>query len=345
MRLLRDLFRRKRPVLPASVSWLDGPAPAEVLFLADGTNPIHRLLDDWRLPRHETRADVAARVGVSPDPIYHWDALVFREALLLPGAMQPWTASAHDRIPPQFPISRFSGLVWFEDDAHTNVRRAADFLTASLGPAPIGKHWNTLVATWRSGLAEISLIAWPSQWQSNRLPNPAEDRDRRLCSACHVRVVTGFCLSLSAQEKTWVRGFRPLRFDGEVGAARMARAGTMAPSETQLEYARNPEHLVDDRQAELGLSADGQALIVVSDQLFVIACDAVLRLEVARLTPAKGGGGSTLYARCRSEAPDMEGQSVFLAQSSNPDGLNAFARDLGVRLGCPVEVGPYYSDC
>lgn len=140
-------------------------------------------------------------------------------------------------------------------------------------------------------------------------------------------------------------GFRPLTFDGQVGTASMARAGTMAPDETKLEYARNPKHLVDDRQAALGLSADGEALIVVSNQLFVIQRGAVLRLEVGRLTPAKGGGGSTLYALCRSEAPDMDGQSVFLAQSSNPDGLNAFASDLGVRLGCPVEIGPYYPDC
>lgn len=179
MQFLRSLFRRKQVVLPTIAPWSDEPDVTEVPVLADSTNPIHRLLDDWRLPRHETRAEVMARVGVSLDPTYQWDALVLPEALLLPGAMQPWTASAHDRIPPQFPISCFSSMVWFEDNAHVNVRLTADFMATSLGPAPIGRRWNTLVAAWRSELAEISLVAWPSEWQSNRLPNPAEARDQR----------------------------------------------------------------------------------------------------------------------------------------------------------------------
>ncbi|PYE30749.1 hypothetical protein C8J35_11411 [Rhizobium sp. PP-F2F-G38] len=60
----------------------------------------------------------------------------------------------------------------------------------------------------------------------------------------------------------------------------MAQAGRFAPGETELEYVRDPEDLVKDRQRMLGLSADGEALIVVSDQLFVMPRTDILHLEV-----------------------------------------------------------------
>ncbi|WP_210166809.1 hypothetical protein, partial [Rhizobium sp. Leaf321] len=67
----------------------------------------------------------------------------------------------------------------------------------------------------------------------------------------------------------------------------MAQAGHLAPGETELEYVRDPEDLVEDRQRMLGLSADGEALIVVSDQLFVMRRTDILHLKVIRMTPAK----------------------------------------------------------
>ncbi|NHT77710.1 hypothetical protein G8E10_18560 [Rhizobiaceae bacterium CRRU44] len=339
------LFRRTQVALVPLTSWPDGPAPAEVPILPDGMNPILRLADDWRLPRHETRKEVLARCGCLPDPIYEWPALVLTDAEPLPGALAPWTASAFERIPPQFPIIRFTALAWFKDDAHANLRRVADHLTASLGPAPVGQRWNTVAAAWRSGLAEVSLTAWPPDWQSHGLQNPSEDRDPRLRTACHVTLITGFRLALSAREREWVTGFLPLAFDGDVGTARMAQAGRLAPGETELEYVRDPEDLVKDRQRMLGLSADGEALIVVSDQLFVMPRTDILHLEVIRMTPAKGGGGSSLHAHCYTHAPGADSQSVFLAQHGDPDGMTALGQELGERLDCLVEVSPYYPDC
>lgn len=345
MRFLNRFLRRTQAALVPLTPWPDGPEPAKVAVLPGDPNPILRLADRWRLPRHETRMEVAVRLGIAADPIYGWPALVLADADPLPGALAPWTASAFERIPPQFPITRFTALAWFEDDAHANLRRTADHIAASLGPAPIGQRWNTVVAAWRAGLAEISLTAWPPEWQSHGLSNPSEDREPRLRTACHVTVTTGFRLSLSERERDWVRGFQPLRFEGDVGTARMARAGRLAPGETELEYVRDPENLVDERQRTLGLSVDGEALVVVSDQLFVMPRIDILRLEVIRMTPAKGGGGSSLHAHCRTRAPGADDQSVFLAQHGDPDGMTALGRDIAIRLGCPVEISPYFPDC
>ena len=340
MRFLKSLWRRVEAELPAS----EGPPATILARLPDGDNPIRRLIDAMGLPQHELRGDVELRLGTRPDPVYRWNAILLDEATAMPGAMAPWTARSDPGIPPQFPITRFSALTWFEDDAHANLRRTADYLERRLGPVRIGKRWNTLVATWQSGVAEVELIAWPPEWQSSALQSDAEDREPRLRFACHVNVSTGFRLPLSACERDWVEGLRPLSFDGSVGTARMAKAGTSAPNDTELEYARDPEALASAWQGSLGLSAGDEALIVVSDQLFVVPRSSILGLEIVRLTPAKGGGGSSLHARCRTQAAGRDAQSLFLAQASDPDGMNGPGRDLASRLGCPVEIGPYFPD-
>ncbi|MGU3495878.1 hypothetical protein ACLBXM_17695 [Xanthobacteraceae bacterium A53D] len=345
MRSLARFIRRiRRAALPGG-SWSDGPEAVSVPLVGGQPNPIHRLLDDWRLPWIENRAEVIARVGVTLDPIYQWDTLLLHDAVPLPDAMQSWTASASDRIPPQFPISRFTSLVWSGDDTHANLARIAKHLAVPLGPARIGRRWNTLVATWRAGRAELELIAWPPEWQTVNRDNPAEQRDNRLRTACHVHVVTGFRPALSMQERSWVSGFQPIAFEGYIGNACMARAGMMPPMETEMEYVRDAENLVADFGSSLGLSADGLALIVVSQQLFVMPIEAIPRLEVTRLTPAKGSGGAMLDAVCRTKAKGADGRFVRLAQHSEPDGLNAFAQEMGRRLGCPVDIGPAYPDC
>ncbi|RYF31247.1 MAG: hypothetical protein EOO23_03145 [Comamonadaceae bacterium] len=340
MRFLKSLWRRVEAELPAAVA----PQPTILAPLPNGANPIHRFIDDMRLPREEHRRDLELRLGVRPDPIYRSDAVIFDAAIGIPGAMAPWIARSDAGMPPQFPITRFSALTWFQDDAHANLDRTARYLEAWFGPAEIGKQWNTLIATWRSGIAEVGLIAWPPAWQSGDLRNDAEDRQPRLRTACHVNVATGFCLSMSERERDWVAGFQPIAFDGSVGTARMARAGTSAPYDTALEYARAPETLAASWQGSLGLSFGDEALIIVSDQLFVVPRESIIELEVLRLTPAKGGGGSSLHARCRTQAKARDAQTLFLAQASDPDGMNGLGRQLAARLGCPVEIGPYFPD-
>jgi hypothetical protein len=312
--------------------------------LPSNENPIHRLVDDMGLPRHELRGDIERRIGIRPDPFYRTVTVVFDAANAMPGAMAPWTARSDPGIPPQFPITRFSALTWFDDDAKVNLRLTAQHLEKWLGPARIGKQWNTLVATWQSGMAEVSLIAWPPEWQSRDLQNDAEDREPRLRSSCHVNVATGFRLPLSEEERDWIATFRPMPFEGSVGTARMGKAGTSAPYDTELEYARDPETFASSWQGSLGLSAGDEALIIVSKQLFVVPRGSVLGLEVLRLTPAKGGGGSSLHVLCRTQAAGRNAQRLFLAQASAPDGMNGLGHELASRLGCPVEIGPYFPD-
>ncbi|NTB87984.1 hypothetical protein G6M78_22750 [Agrobacterium tumefaciens] len=203
---MRELFKwlpgmRRREQNTTIRPWPEGP-DSVVLELPPGqSNPIIKLVDDWRLPRTETRSLVIQRVGISPDPFYRGDTILLPEAVALPGTMSAWSASAFEGIPPQFPISRFSTLIWFDDDAHGNLRRTAEYLSEFLGSAQIGQRWNTLVASWKCGLAEINLMSFPPEWQSGNLQNDAHEREPRLRTACRVSVATGLVVPPNEEEQ------------------------------------------------------------------------------------------------------------------------------------------------
>lgn len=129
-----------------------------------------------------------------------------------------------------------------------------------------------------------------------------------------------------------------------MGMASEARVGTVAPFETEMEYVRDASRLAPDIQAAVGFAANDEALIIVSNQLYVLPRTKLMYFDVVRLTPAKGGGESTLHAHCRSEACGIESRAVLVAQATDPDGVTKLAEELGKRFGCPVEIGPYYSD-
>ncbi len=347
---MRDPFKwlrgmRRRDQTTEIRPWPEGPDTVVLEVPPGHSNPIIKLVDDWRLPRTETRSLVIQRVGISSDPFYRGGTLLLPEAVALPGTMSTWSASAFEGIPPQFPISRFSTLIWFNDDAHRNLRRTAEYLSERLGDAQSGQRWNTLVASWKCGLAEIDLMSFPPEWQSSNLQNEAHDREPRLRTACRVNVATGLVLPPNAEERDWIESFQPIRFkEGLVGMAREVLVGTSAPFETEMEYVRDASNLRIGARATVGFSANCEALILMSNQLYVLPRTKLIRFDVARLTPAKGGGGATLHAHCQTEAPGIEYRPVLVAQSSDPDGMNSIADELGERFSCPVEIGPYYPD-
>lgn len=336
MSFLRRVFggTSKEPEAP------DEPQPLVLPGALGAENPITALLARWRLPLAERRSAIEARCGIEPDPIYGNPTVLLPSAVQLPGAMRPWSAYVSDRIAPQFPVTQFSGLVAFEDDSGANLRATVHYIAQSLGAAPIGQRWNTMVATWRSDMAAISLTVWPKHLQNGHADIPAEKRHPRLAHACHVQVATGFCLLLTDAEREWVetsRLLRPLATSSAVPSAN-------APHESELEYARRPA-LGTRLEPSLRISGDNDALVMIANQLLVIPRTSIRRLEVFRLTPAKGAGGAWLKAICDSAAPNPEGQSLFLAEHAKPDGLNGFARNLASQLGCALKIGEAYPDC
>ncbi|QYE36403.1 hypothetical protein KZX46_11040 [Polymorphobacter sp. PAMC 29334] len=319
-----------------------GPVPT-MLPPIDGTNPIHRLLDESGLPWREPRRLVEAR-GISKDPAYQRDAMLFADAARPEGFMQPWWARVFERYAPDMPMVCFNGLVWFADDAAINIHRAADFFAARLGPAVVGQQYNTLVCRWQAGTASLQLQSWPPAWQSPALTNAAYVRDPRLATACSVTLLTGFRLPLSPTEERWVADFRPI---AEIRRFETAMSGELretAPRETEVEYAREPGDYLATVQNQVGVPPDRAALILCTHQLFVVPVGDVVGFEVLRSLPAKGGGGSTLWVHCRTTCPGVAYKRLHVAEHDKPDGIGPLGQKLAAIFGKPCEISPYFDD-
>lgn len=342
MNLLR-LFRRAVQHAPSPVN---PPGPQRVRLTRDPgqPNPLHALLDDLGLPWREPRAAVEARFGVREDTFYQRGVVAFEEATRPPGFLSPWQTDVFERYAPDMPVVRFSGLVWFGDDAGDNLDRTADWFARRLGPALIGQQYNTLVCGWQSGAASLELQAWPPAWQSSDRRNDAHAREPRLVTACHVSMLTGFRRPLSAEEEVWLSGFRPVATTRAILRSASTDIGEMAPGDTEVEYARDPGHWLPTVQGLVGLSDGPEALILCTHQLFVVAAADILGFEVLRLLPAKGGGGSTLMVRCRTTCPGIPYKTLHVVQAHDPDEVTSLGHRLAAVFDRPCEVGPYFDD-
>lgn len=343
MRFLRRFRQAAAAALPTP-SNPPGPVPARLALLPAGVDIIHQLLDEVGLPWREPRRQVEARVGISPDPFYAREALFFSGAVRPPGFLQPWRADVFERYAPDMPAVRFSGLAWFVDNAGSNIQRLADYFAEQLGAAPIGQEYNTLACRWQSGPASLQLQSWPPAWQPRELRNAAHAREPRLATACHVTLLTGFRLPLSAEEERWVAHFRPVADTRPLLRPMPGGLRDTAPSDTEVEYARDPGGYLPQVQDRVGCPASHEALILCTHQLFVLPARDVLGFEVLRLLPAKGGGGSTLSVRCRTTCPGVAYKTLHVAQDGDPDGVTSLGRELATSFGTSCEVGPYFDD-
>ena len=170
------------------------------------------------------------------------------------------------------------------------------------------------------------------------------ERCAQLRTACRVNVDTGFAPSSTGKKRERIESFRPVRFTGLVGMASEARAGTTTPFETETEYVRDASSLSLVAQTRVGFSANDEALILVSNQLYVVPRTKLIRFDVTRLTPAKGG--STSHVHCQTEATGVGNWPLLVAQPPDPDGVTTrkwricptFKNVSGTQVGLTVDV-------
>jgi hypothetical protein len=337
---LKRLWHRP-PAIPAAAP-SPPPAPTQLPSSPSGSNPIHDLLDAWQLPWREPRHGVEARAGIRPHPFYGWDVVVIDDAVPLTGLLTPWNASVSTRFAPDQPITEFDATVSVADDAHRNVQQAHDHLARHLGPAEIGKRYNTVGCEWRCGAAAVTLTAWPPAWQSSSATSDAHAAEPRLVTACSIHVQTGFRPVLSEREAAWLADFQSARV--AVDALPVERMAAAPPAQTLLEFVREPAAHLPRVHGQLGHAPGRAALIFCTDQLFVIAHERIESFDVDRLLPAKGGGGASLMVRCRPGYAGSPSKRISLRQVGEPDGLNELGTKLAAMFEVPVEIAPYEYD-
>jgi hypothetical protein len=304
------------------------------------SNPIHALLDAAGFPWRETRAALAGRYGKRVHPAYRWEVIEVPTAPpLCEGLIWPLSAQVFEQISPAFPATRFSSVAWFFDDARENLRRTERAFDQALGPSQRSENGNSLKREWRSGAASIELIVWPADMQRFPINNPAHGREPRVKSGCHVAIETGWRPDVTAEELVWVRAFSAV---GRVGGPSTVYSPDIAANESQLEFVRAPIPGAASLFSQVGCSADGQALIFCTDQLYLVRTGDIVRFQVSRLRPGKGSGGASLRVECRGHSGVAKGLTI--GRSDDPDGLTDLATRLSAACRRPLKLEPYDDD-
>ncbi len=301
-------------------------------------NAIHALLDatgvPWRLPRRE----LSARYGIKRHPAYDYDVIeIATPSPLVSNLLWPLSAQVSPRFSPHLPAIRFSSATFITDNSRDNLRRTARELEPTLGHTRIVERYNTVQCEWTCSPASLRLMVWPEDLQDGTAyDNASHKRDPRLITACHVDIETGFRLHATDTEQAWIANFvptSPIQFTSNPA------------NEFDLEYVRDCVAGYDAVAGFVGISVDGGALIFAQSQLYVVVMSDVIAFEVHRMTPAKGGGGSWLNVKCRTQCEGLSHKSLFISQAPGADDINALAEKLAALTGKPFILGDYAPDC
>ncbi len=308
-------------------------------------NPLHAWLDLNAFPWQMTRADLATRYGVRPHVAYRWDVIEIETANpLLSDLLWPISAQAFSQFATSMPATEFFGTCWHSIDARDNLRRVVGQLVPILGPGQINNASNSRGHRWVHGPATLDLHAFPPELQGGPRSNPSHDREPRLRTGCSVSIKTGFRLPVSERERDQVKSFEPiLRLHAQALAVPwMPRLPVV---QSLLEFIRKPELAFDACRDWVGRSEDRSALIVFSDELYVIPVDRIMRLEVRRTLPAKGPGGSSLGVVCTNGEAAGPARFVEVRSAPGATDLDQMAATISLAIDKPLALLPYDYDC
>ena len=304
-----------------------------------GRNPILDLLGEIGLPLRESRRDLIARHGIRRHPAYRWDVIEIETARpLTAGLLWPLWATVRDTFALDLPVVRFDGAAAFGPHASANIEGAARPLADHLGAAPIRIRHGALRCEWQCGASSVVLTAWPPELRRSAPDHSAHERDPRLIAACHVAVATGYRPPLSIEERGWLADFVPLLAVGR-GDSTAGDILRRPATEDLLELVREPCMPLEGLLGRAGRSRGGEALIICSDQLYVVGAERLLGFRVDRRLPARGAGGSRLEALCASADGGTTSKRLTVAVAGGPYDLDEAGPALAAAFGRLCELG------
>lgn len=302
-------------------------------------NAVQAFLDEFSFPWRSSMAELTARYGIATHPAFDWDVVLIDErSVPFPGMIYPIHANAF-RVTSEYPTDYYSTHIWVADDPLENLRSAEAFISGYLGPASPRSEGraNEYTREWVQGPAAIRLDAVPDSLRPVPITNPTHGRDPRLKTGCSISVYPGYRPALSAAERAWVTTAHPsLSLHGDHLASSIEALNDARPSMLDVEFARDPIPECEGLLGTLGISADGDAMVVCGRIFLVIPLNRVLRVEVDKLYPARGPGGSWAKLVCMDPQSDDGEKSIALCHRRRPDELDEFAARLAAQMARPV---------
>jgi hypothetical protein len=293
-------------------------------------------LDDLGIPHSVALRDLEARYGLSQSTYYDWLVLHISDAHpLVLGQVEPPDVLPNKQ-PELLPPPYFSALVSTDPDARTNHAQALAALTRQLGVPRDVSTSNTLGQQWTFDTAFLSLVAWPPELPPNAsLENAAHARHPEMKAFAHLTFAAGHLVPLSDQEKQWMATALPLAPAGsdatglcpDLSSDGWSGGLGVLASPLRGSFRRLPPELAT-RHRFVGASADSAALVCMNgESAFLVPREHIVGIDLARIAPARGPGGSTLAVRFRDpfSSPAVErSQNIFAGAS--PASLDETAR-------------------
>lgn len=347
------LFSKAIKKLRKLAGWDEGvqpivetPTTLDLPWTPGGENTIQDMLDRIGFPWRSSCHDLIERFGLVRHPAYDWEQSPITpcplnlDGLLYPISPQIPEMASRDHVP-----LWFSGAVWIKDDPIANIRHAHGRIAELLGPAPIGIRNNTISSIWRAGPARISLTVWPQELQTLQLDNPAQDKDRRLKTACSISIEPGYRRPMTVQEREWLSSFTPLGdVRGVVPISTLEALWANAPKGWSQDFLRLPPLDQDNFLGRIGLSLDGMALIVSASQLRIVPMARIIAFNLQKIRPAKGGGGAYL-SLVFHPSPGTEREISISESFGDMQALDDLASHLSRVLNRPLRVPAPQYDC
>jgi hypothetical protein len=243
-----------------------------------------------------------------------------------------------------------------EHDVYDEFGKLVDAWDTLMGPHRRSDSSNALTAIWSSWPAQVRLMAFPLD-RNPHLTRPSSwGGDPETINCIQIDLHTGISWSLSDAEKRLVESSieldlpplppePPLSIQAQDTRSEVShispienfrrldrsykQASDLRTSERSLRLCRSKSHLIDVR----------------SDCACIFPVDQIESLEVSRLTPAKGTGGSFLRLNLRSLDASNKAAGYSITRSSNPDGLTDYAEKLGEILHMKTRILAYEPDC
>jgi hypothetical protein len=255
----------------------------------------------------------------------------------------PLSAQVFPQFSPNMPAAHFSSVSYVNDDARENLRAVVSQLQPILGQGKSTSSSNCVGHRWYFDDSSVELHAWPPELQRGRINNPAHEREPRLKTGCHVQIDTGFRQPASVQERTWVESFVPIaRLPERSISSEDSHFGT---PQHELEFIRRAEPSFRNTQGSIGCSADRSVLIFHAAELYIVPIADIRQFRLARVLPAKGGGGSWLQVDCSCEYDSQMSKSQTICAGLGADDLTNLGTMIAAGTGKRLEVLPYEYDC
>lgn len=310
-----------------------------------GPNLVQVYLSEIGLPWLLPRAYLIKRYGVRPHAVYDWDVIEIETPHpFVKHLLWPLSAKVSPQFSPNEPATEFSGVSYVSDNAAENLRRNVDQLQPFLGEGTALTTSNSLGHRWAYGAASVELHAWPPEMQRGPTLIPSYEEEPRLKVGCWIGIVTGFRSWVSETEIAQLRAFEPVARIREewLGAAPpFPRSGL----QYELEFTRMTDPAFDHCSGWIGCSADRAAFIFYSRDLYFIPMEAVIQLQVERVLPAKGPGGSSLRVQCHSDYAGQQTKTLTICSANGADDLDELAATVSRAIAKPLVLLPHVYDC